>query len=178
LGRALVLNATYEPLCVVPARRAVVLVLKSKAHVEKHNGQVFRSEKLTIHVPSVVRLNYYVKVPFRARATLSRRAVLTRDEFQCQYCGARAENVDHVVPRSRGGEHVWENVVACCRRCNARKENHLASEVGLTLKRLPRAPRGSLLLKVAVGHFDPDWEPYLELMPSDGLVPAAAAARS
>ena len=162
MGRSLVLNATYEPLCVVPARRAVVLVLREKAVPLEHNGAVFRSQFLEIRVPSVVRLNYFVRVPFRARATLSRRAVLMRDGLTCQYCGNRAENIDHVIPRSRGGTHTWENVVACCRRCNARKENRLVHEAGFELTRLPAAPQGSLLLKVSVGSLDPTWEPYLE----------------
>jgi 5-methylcytosine-specific restriction endonuclease McrA len=172
LGRALVLNATYEPLCVVSGRRAVVLVLKEKAALLEHNGAVFRSEKLTIHVPSVVKLNYFVKVPFRARATLSRRAVLARDEQVCQYCGVRAENIDHVIPRSRGGTHTWENVVACCKRCNSKKENRLPAEAGLILRRPPQAPKGSLLLMVAAGSLDPTWEPYLAKSDAFFKVPA------
>lgn len=162
MGKALVLNNTYEPLCVVPARRAVVLVLRSKASVVEENGVVMRSEKLSIQVPSVVRLNYFVKVPYRARASLSRRAVLVRDSFECQYCKGRAESVDHVLPRSRGGTHTWENVVACCRRCNARKENRTPEEVGLKLRKAPRAPHSNLLLRVSVGRLDPAWEPYLQ----------------
>lgn len=165
------MNASFEPLCVVSDRRAVVLVLKSKAESLEHNGAVFRSERLTIRVPSVLRLNYYVRVPYRARATLSRRAVLMRDELLCQYCGARAENIDHVVPRSRGGGHTWENVVACCRRCNSRKENRLPHEAGLTLGKQPQAPVGSLMLRVSVGHLDPTWEPYLEAAGRRTVIP-------
>ncbi|HEY7874646.1 MAG TPA: HNH endonuclease, partial [Actinomycetota bacterium] len=93
MGRALVLNASYQPLCVVPVRRALVLALKGKAEVLHSNGVVFHSESLTIPGPSVVRLNYFVKVPYRARASLSRRAVFVRDKFECQYCGRPAENV-------------------------------------------------------------------------------------
>jgi 5-methylcytosine-specific restriction endonuclease McrA len=161
LGRALVLNATYEPLCVVPVRRAVVLVLKQKAEVVHENGGALRSERLVIPVPSVIRLRYVVKVPLRARATLSRRAVFVRDHHTCQYCGAPAENVDHVVPRSRGGAHTWENVVAACRRCNSRKENRLPHEVGLRLRSVPRAPHDAVWVVVAVGQVDPTWRPYL-----------------
>lgn len=161
MGRALVLNATFEPLCVVPARRAVVLILRNKAEVVEANGAVFRSERISVQVPSVLRLKYFVKVPYRARATLSRRAVLVRDSFECQYCGARAENVDHVVPRSRGGPHTWENVVGCCRRCNSRKENRLPHEAGLRLRHRPRAPHGNFRFRVSAGTLDPLWEPYL-----------------
>ena len=161
LGRSLVLNATYQPLCVVPVRRAIVLALKGKAEVVHTNGMVFHSERLTLSSPSVVRLNYFVKVPYRARASLSRRAVLVRDNFECQYCGGRAENVDHVVPKSRGGGHTWDNVVAACRPCNARKENRDAAEVGLRLRHQPREPHESVWIVVAVDNVDPDWEQYL-----------------
>jgi len=163
LGRSLVLNASFQPLCVVPARRAVVLVLKGKAEITDIDGGAFHSEKMTVPIPAVVRLKYFVKVPYRARATLSRRAVFVRDGFSCQYCGEQAENVDHVNPRSRGGTHTWENVVACCRKCNTRKENRLPHEVGLTLRCQPRAPKDNLFLIVSVGKLHPTWEPYLQM---------------
>lgn len=162
MGRALVLNATYEPLCVVPVRRAVILVLKEKAEVVHHrDDEVLHSERLNFPVPSVIRLVHFVRVPYRARAALSRRSVFVRDHHRCQYCGATAENIDHVVPRSRGGEHVWENVVASCRPCNAIKEDRLLFETHLSLRRPPFAPRETIWIVVAVGVVDPMWEPYL-----------------
>jgi 5-methylcytosine-specific restriction endonuclease McrA len=159
MGRALVLNATFEPLAVVPARRAVVLVLKEKAVVLANDGVVFHSERLELPAPSVVRLTYYVRVPFRRQATLTRRAVFARDSWTCQYCGLAAENVDHVIPRSRGGQHIWENVVAACCRCNSSKENRLPNEVGLRLRRQPAAPRDHF--RLLLGRSEPEWEPYL-----------------
>ena len=162
MAKALVLNATYEPLCVVPVRRAVVLVLKEKAEVLHATDAELHSERRAFAVPSVIRLTYFVKVPFRARAALSRRAVFVRDGHRCQYCGANAENIDHVVPRSRGGEHVWENVVAACRPCNTRKEDRLLHEVGLSLRRKPVAPRELTWVIVAVGTVHPHWQPYLQ----------------
>ncbi|MDP9327801.1 MAG: HNH endonuclease [Actinomycetota bacterium] len=159
MGRALVLNASDAPLAVVSARRAVVLVLKEKAEVVASNGLIFRSERLQLEAPSVVRLRRFVKVPFRARAPLTRRAVFARDHWSCQYCAAAAENLDHVIPRSRGGEHVWENVVAACRRCNARKGNHLLAEAGMRLARLPFAPADGFRLSLANPEFE--WEPFL-----------------
>lgn len=125
------------------------------------NGQLFRSESLEIAAPSVVKLRYYVKVPHRARSSLSRRAVFLRDEFECQYCGRAAENVDHIIPRSKGGGHSWDNVVAACRPCNARKENRAPAEVGLRLRRQPRVPHESVWILVAVERVDPQWEQYL-----------------
>ena len=143
----------------VAARRAVVLVLKEKADIIESNGMVFRSEHLAIPAPSVVRLNYFIRVPFRARASLTRRAVFARDDWTCQYCGRTAENVDHVIPRSRGGTHTWENVVASCRRCNAKKENRHYDEVGLRLRRTPFAPKDGL--RLSLGKLEPEWEQYL-----------------
>ncbi len=166
MGRSLVLNASYAPLAVVAARRAVVLVLKEKAEILESNGMVFRSQWLEIPAPSVVRLNYFVRVPFRARASLTRRAVFARDDWTCQYCGRHAENVDHVIPRSRGGTHTWENVVAACRRCNARKENRLHDDVGLRLRRQPFAPSDGL--RLSLGRLEPEWEPYLRSSNGNG----------
>ncbi len=153
------LNVTDRPLAVVPARRAVVLVLKEKAILVHANGIMFRSEHLAVPAPSVVRLRYLVHVPYRATATLTRRAVFARDGWVCQYCGSAAENVDHVIPRSRGGPHEWDNVVAACRRCNSKKENRLPHEAGLTLRVKPFAPRDGL--RLSVGRVEPEWERYL-----------------
>ncbi len=162
MSKALVLNATYEPLCVVSVRRAVVLVLKEKAEVLHATERELHSERSIMPVPSVIRLTYFVKVPFRARAALNRRAVFARDGGRCQYCGAAAENIDHVIPRSRGGPHTWENVVAACRPCNSRKEDRLLHEAGLVLRRRPTAPRELTWIIVAVGQVHPQWEPYLQ----------------
>jgi 5-methylcytosine-specific restriction endonuclease McrA len=155
------LNASFEPLCVVSARRAVVLVLKEKAEILERNGAEFRSERASIPAPSVIRLVHFVRVPFRTRVPLSRRAVFARDGHRCQYCNGGAENIDHVVPRSRGGPHAWENVVASCRACNARKEDRFLHEAGLRLRRTPQAPAAALWLIASVGSLDPLWEQYL-----------------
>ena len=160
-GKALVLNATMEPLCVVPARRALVLVLSGKADLVHDAGRRYRSEFLEFPVPSVVRLRRYVRVPYRRRAPLSRRGVFIRDDHTCQYCGRAAENVDHVQPRSRGGAHVWENVAASCTRCNARKKDRTPEEARMRLRRRPYAPSAAFWLVVAVGGVEPAWKAYL-----------------
>jgi 5-methylcytosine-specific restriction endonuclease McrA len=159
MGRALVLNATDSPLAVVPARRAVVLVIKDKAEVVLSNGMVFHSERIAMEAPSVVRLRRFVRVPYRPHAPLTRRAVFARDGWRCQYCGANAENLDHVVPRSRGGQHTWENVVAACRRCNTKKEDRTPAEAGFHLAHQPFAPRDGFHL--TLGRLEPGWEDYL-----------------
>jgi 5-methylcytosine-specific restriction endonuclease McrA len=159
MGRALVLNATDVPLAVLSARRAVVLVLKEKADVVASNGAIFRSEHLHLDAPSVVRLRRFVRVPYRHHAPLTRRGVFARDSFSCQYCGSAAENLDHVVPRSRGGLHSWENVVAACRRCNAKKMDRTPHEAGFTLVRAPYAPSDGF--RLTLGLVEPEWEPYV-----------------
>ena len=111
--------------------------------------------------PTVIRLAYYVSVPYRG-VSLSRRAVFLRDGHTCQYCGGRAESIDHVLPRSRGGQHTWENVVAACRRCNARKMNRLPSEAGLKLARKPVQPHDHIWIFSLATDIHPTWEPYLE----------------
>jgi len=161
MSRALVLNASFEPLCVVPSRRAAVLVLSRKAEVLHDTGEALHSEHLTVPVPSVIRLRHFVKVPFRRRAPLSRRGIFARDGHRCQYCGVTAESIDHVVPRSKGGEHTWENVVAACRPCNVRKRDRLLHETSMSLCRRPTAPVALTWVAVAVGSVPQHWEPYL-----------------
>lgn len=161
MSPSLVLNATYEPLGLVPARRAVVLVLAEKADLVHDTGEAFHAERIAVPVPSVIRLRQYVRVPHQRRAPLSRRAVFLRDGGRCQYCGTRAESIDHVVPRSRGGGHTWENVVAACRRCNATKRDRLLEETSMRLPRRPEAPRYLSWVAATVGDVPEVWAPYL-----------------
>jgi len=164
MARALLLNASYEPLCVVPSRRAVVLVLTSKAVVLEASDRSLHSERLTLSEPVVIRLTRYVRVPYRSRAPLSRQGVLARDGHRCQYCGHAAETLDHVIPRSRGGRHVWENLVAACRRCNHTKADRTLDELGWTLRSgQPDAPRGAARLLLGHGRYEPAWAPFLGL---------------
>jgi 5-methylcytosine-specific restriction endonuclease McrA len=159
--RVLLLNATFEPLAVVSSRRALLLVLATKAELVHATDRLFRSERLTVAEPLVVRLTRYVRIPHAFQIAVNRRTVFARDEARCQYCGAAAENLDHVVPRSRGGGHSWENVVACCRRCNSRKEDRLPHEVGLVLRRPPKVPGSRVGLQALSGGIHEDWHPYL-----------------
>ena len=161
MSRALILNASFEPLCVVSTRRALLLVLDAKAELLHGTGRQFRSERAAFPEPSVVRLDHYIKVPYQTRIALNRRAVFARDGHRCQYCGSAAENIDHVIPRSRGGSHAWDNVVAACRRCNTRKRDRLLEESGMKLRHTPSVPRERAWMLVASGLVRPDWEPYL-----------------
>ncbi len=161
MSRALVLNASYEPLSVISTRRALLLLLDAKAELVTSTGHELHSVSRTFPEPSVVRLVNFVKVPYRARVALNRRAVFLRDGHRCQYCGATAENIDHVIPRSRGGAHTWDNVVAACRPCNARKEDRFLHETHMRLRRTPQAPAGRAWVLFAMGGARPDWDQYL-----------------
>ena len=138
-----------------------VLVLKEKPTCSCRRRAGPRGH-LEVQAPSVIGLRYFVKCRSEP-GRLSRKAVFVRDDHTCQYCGERAENVDHVVPRSRGGLHVWENVVAACRRCNSQKEDRLPHEAGFRLRREPRAPKETLWIVIAVGRIEPGWAPFLGL---------------
>lgn len=161
MSGTLVLNASYEPLCVVPLRRAVVLVLAEKAVIVEVGSTVLHSASLAMDAPSVVRLSRYVRVPYRAHVPLSRRGVMSRDGGRCAYCGRRADTIDHVTPRSRGGGHAWENVVAACATCNHRKADRLLSELGWTLRITPTHPPRTTAVVVGYAVREPAWERYL-----------------
>lgn len=159
--RTLLLNASYEPLCIIPVTRAVVLVMADKADVVSDSEAVLRSPSVSIAAPSVIRLRTYVKVPYRKSLPLTKRNVLARDSHRCSYCTSKGDTVDHVIPRSRGGLNVWTNVVAACRRCNNRKDDRLLSEIGWKLKFEPKAPTGWSWVAVGFATVDPMWEPWV-----------------
>jgi 5-methylcytosine-specific restriction endonuclease McrA len=158
----LVLNASYEPLGVVPMRRALVLVLTKKAVCLEASGVFMHSATCAVPAPSVVRLTRFVRVPFRGPVPLTRGALFARDGGRCVYCGGVATSVDHVVPRSRGGKHSWDNVVAACRRCNHVKADRHLAEIGWRMRHQPAPPSGLAWRIIGTGHRDPRWMPYLQ----------------
>jgi len=160
----LVLNATYEPINVCTVRRATVLVLKSKAEVLERGKGRLRSERLALDRPVVIRLITYVRVPRGAhRRKITRKAVLARDSWTCQYCGQSKPGltVDHVIPRSRGGESIWENIVAACASCNRRKGNRLPKEASMHPRRRPKAPGPLVFIRISSPRIPVTWERYL-----------------
>ena len=162
MAATLVLNATYEPLCIVPLRRAIVLVLSGKAIVIEDSEQRIHSARLNLPAPTVVRLARFVRVPYRGAAALTRRAVLERDGHRCVYCERGADTIDHVVPRSRGGRNEWTNVVAACARCNHRKGDKLHEMVERLSARL--GPQQVLVPATRADHRPEqaqDWQPAL-----------------
>src|ERR1700730_17147487 len=145
-GRLLVLllNSPYEPWTALPMRRAVIMLMCGKATVvhDDPNGPVIHSATRSITVPSGIWLHSFVRVPYRARIPMTRAALMHRDRFRCANCGSKADTVAHVVPRSRGGDHTWENCVASCSTCNHRKADRLLSELGWTLRSVASTPKG------------------------------------
>ena len=162
----LVLNASYEPINICAARRAIVLVLKGVAATEEINGHCMHSSRVTLRVPSVIRLLEYRRIPHQSRA-LSRKNLLLRDRNACQYCGvvlpAVELTLDHVLPRSRGGQSSWENLVACCHPCNRKKGNSLPYECGMRPIKEPRpfSLHTSRHLMRMMGRSDAKWRKYL-----------------
>ena len=161
MGEALVLNASYEPLCVVPGRRAVVLVLLGKAVSVAGTDEVLHAARTDVGVPAVVRLTRFVKVPYRPSVPLTRKAVFARDGGRCVYCGAAATSLDHVVPKSRGGAHAWDNVVSACGRCNHVKADRAVADLGWRMRHAPVAPSGAAWRVVGARRVDPRWRPFL-----------------
>ncbi len=162
----LVLNASYEPINVCAARRALVLCLKGVAAPEENANMHVHSAHHAMRVPSVIRLLEYRRIPMQARS-LSRKNILMRDRYTCQYCqralGSNELTLDHVMPRSRAGETAWENLVACCHTCNNKKGSRTPEEAGMRLARPPRpfSLHTSRHLMRLLGKSDDQWRKYL-----------------
>lgn len=161
--RALLLNADYTPLKIISRNRAVTLVVMDEAEIIEAGPGAIRSPSLSIPVPDVVRLNHFVRVPYRAKIPLTNHAVLHRDNHQCGYCTKRRGiTIDHIVPRSRGGKHEWTNVIACCGRCNHKKADRLLTEIGWETRFAPYMPGGNFWLVLGLT-LNESWRPYLNI---------------
>lgn len=167
MSSVLVLNATYEPLSVVSVRRALVLLLKDKAEIIEATEQQVRSAHLSLPVPLVIRLVYYVRVPHKLTIPLTRRTVMMRDNYTCQYCGDQPPKsnltIDHILPKVRGGATTWENVVCACKLCNLRKGSRTPEEANMRLRAKPGRPTyvAMVLLSNAPAH--KAWDKYLPI---------------
>jgi 5-methylcytosine-specific restriction endonuclease McrA len=158
----LVLNQNYQPLNICNVKRAFILLGRGKAELlENGRGDIHTISRI-YQVPSVIRLMYMVKRPPMHRR-LSRRAVFHRDGFTCQYCGkvTKELTLDHIIPRSRGGPHVWENVVSACIPCNHRKAGLFPDEAGMKLLREPKTPRPSPYHLFHYRTILEEWRPFI-----------------
>lgn len=166
MSSVLVLNATYEPLNIVSLRRAIVLLLKEKAEILEAANQRIRSADFSLPVPTVIRLVCFVRVPRPLSISFSRRSVMMRDNYTCQYCGAqptKAElTIDHVVPRVRGGDTTWDNVVCACKQCNLRKGARTPGEADMRLQRPPHRPKYVAVMWLSWSSQQEAWEKYLQ----------------
>ena len=163
MGQTLVLNASYEPLNITTWKRAVILMLKGKAEsLEEDNNHTIHCGK---KLPTVIRLRYYVKVPYK-EVSLTRKNIFLRDNNTCQYCSHKGGDlsIDHVFPRSRGGLDRWENVTTACLRCNVQKGNQTPDEANMPLNRKPYKPLSNLNFE-ATKHIDSgkhkEWSKYV-----------------
>lgn len=158
----LVLNATYEPINVCSTRRAIVLLLKQKAEILEHATRPIRGVVHDFPAPHVIRLVYRVRVPRYETRRITRRALFARDDYECQYCGSRSRlTMDHVVPKSRGGDSSWHNVVTSCAPCNSRKGSALCHEIEMFPRTPPRPPAPAVFIAVAAQRRPDSWAPYL-----------------
>ena len=145
----LVLNQNYEPLNICRARRAVVLLYEGKAEMLENGSGFIHSATQELPVPSVIRLDRLIKRP-RVERKLTRLEIFHRDHYMCQYCGKETKQLtlDHIIPRYRGGQHTWENVVSACIPCNRRKAGKILPGSGMKLTRTPARPRSTILFYI------------------------------
>jgi len=161
--KVLVLNQNYEPLGVCNVHRAVILLYLGKAEmINRIQNRYMRSMKLRYPVPTIVRLLLYKKIP-RKKVLMSRKNILIRDNYQCQYCGRKNVEltVDHVLPRDRGGKEDWDNLICACVKCNNKKGNRTPEEIGMTMLGVPRRPSYIAFFRYYIGTLYKEWKPYL-----------------
>jgi 5-methylcytosine-specific restriction endonuclease McrA len=175
----LVLNQNYEPLNVCNTRRALVLVIDGKAEVLEQYDCTIASATRVFQSPSVIRLIYMIKRP-RPRVKLTRREVFIRDNYTCQYCGRQAGDltIDHVIPRSRGGPHTWDNLVSACKTCNHRKGGKSLKEARMTLRTLPKEPSPGAYYTIERRVEPVNFETWEKFMPGFRRLPTYEFARS
>ena len=160
--RVLLLNQSYEPIMVIGAKRAIILILSEKVDALENYREFIHSVYLTLPLPSVIKLREYTRIQ-RRNIVLSRKNILKRDNHTCQYCSISSipMTVDHIVPKQRGGEDSWYNLVAACVSCNTKKGNRTPKEIQMLLKKKPRKPTMVLHLQKFVKQFQGAWRPYL-----------------
>jgi 5-methylcytosine-specific restriction endonuclease McrA len=159
----LVLNANFEPLNVCNMRRAICLMVMDKAALIENGRGVIHTVSRTFPKPSIIRLQNMVHRP-RPRVKLTRREIFRRDNYTCQYCGSSARDltIDHIIPKHRGGDHIWTNVVSSCSYCNHKKGGRTLHQSGMRLKKPIKEPPASAMY--LYNHYlndNREWEPFL-----------------
>jgi 5-methylcytosine-specific restriction endonuclease McrA len=168
MDRTLLLNTTFEPLNVLPWKKAVTLIYLGKVQVVKEYDREIQGVSIRIKQPAVIRLTRFVRSN-HVNVKFSRKNIFMRDDFTCQYCGERFDpkhlTCDHIMPRSRGGITEWSNIVTSCTRCNVMKGDKLPDEVDMYPRKKPSRPAGfyMLMLHVGVRVFPEHWKDYIFL---------------
>jgi len=160
--KVLLLNQSYEPLMVINAKRAIVLVIKDKVELLEKYKRTIRTVSSRFDFPSVVRLNFYVRIKYKD-IPLNRKNILKRDNNRCQYCNKSFTplTIDHIIPRNKGGQDTWENLVAACTKCNTKKGDYLLKELTMELLKQPRKPSKIFQLQSYVNKNQDSWKQYL-----------------
>ena len=160
--KVLVLNQSYEPLMVINAKRAIVLIIKEKVKMLEKYSENIRSAQNSFDLPSVIRLNFYVHLKYKD-IILNRRNILKRDDYRCQYCAKQATplTLDHIIPKNKGGKDIWENLVAACSKCNTRKGDTLLKHMDMKLLKKPKKPSKLFQLQTYVNKKQDNWKQYL-----------------
>ncbi len=160
--KVLILNQDYSALTICSVEKAFILVYLNKAElVSESQANYLRTISSTFPMPSIIRLHRYVHLPFKG-VILTRQNIFKRDGHRCQYCGIHEDlTLDHVMPKSRGGKSSWDNLVAACRRCNAKKGDYTPEEAEMLLRQKPYRPSFIMFLRDFSGHLEEDWHPYL-----------------
>ncbi len=161
----MVLNQSYEPLTICTLKKAVLLIFLGKAEiVHKDEKKSLRTVKMNFPWPSVIRISKFIKVPYK-KVILTRKNILRRDNYKCAYCG-RSDimlTVDHIVPKARGGNDSWENLITACTKCNNIKGDRTPEEANMKLLTRPYKPSHVIFIKNIVSKIDEKWKPYLYL---------------
>ena len=160
----LVLNADYTPINITDLKRAFNLIYKGKAEIIKHNNiSPIVTELRKYRRPTIIRFLRYITIPFR-KVHLNRQNIFRRDKYKCVYCGEKTKNkltIDHVTPKSKGGNNTWQNLVTCCKSCNIKKDDKTLEEVGMTLNTVPYRPTYIQFVKNITISYKDDWLPFL-----------------
>ena len=161
--KVLVLNQSYEPLMVIGAKRAIILLLSEKSECVANYSDIIHAQSFSMSLPSVIRVNKYIRF-FRSEVLLNRANVLKRDNFTCQYCEKKTSSmtIDHIIPKNKGGKDSWDNLVAACSKCNTKKGNSLLEKIGMKLLKKPRKPNYLFYFKQYINNGVQDsWKEYL-----------------
>ena len=161
--KVLLLNSSYEPITILNTKRAIIMIVLNKAEIIKKTSNNIHSEKITLPLPCVIKLNGFVYIKRRS-IPLTRKNIFERDNNCCQYCGSTSTHltIDHVIPKQKGGKDNWENLVACCKQCNNEKSNYLLNEISsMNLLKKPRQPHYLMYLQKYAKNEYNIWKPYL-----------------